>query len=140
MRNCFDSFSTEDAALNSFLGASILSGSDRRGRPPSLPPTLAFTRLDQPSQIEDDEVISNDKWPIHTAQAVSKVAQKMQYELSGGELISYFIEWCDAPHQRRSGVAYSDAIILYDVDNKPLILATTRAPQNNIDAGFQRGL
>ena len=47
----------------------------------------------------------------YTAQADSKVAQKMQFELIGNKLIGYFIEWCDTPHQRQSGVAYKDAII-----------------------------
>jgi hypothetical protein len=137
---CVATFSTEAAALNSFTDASILMSSDKRSKVPSFGAAVPVVRVDQASQVDDDDVIVSDKWPINTAQAVSKVAQKMQFELLGNKLIGYFIEWCDTPHQRQSGVAYKDAIILYDIDNKPLVFAKERSARNNIYVGFARNL
>jgi len=140
IQSCVAVFSCEEAALNAFTDASILLSSDKRSKAPSFGASLPQARADQASQLDDDDVIVSDKWPNYTAQAVSKVAQKMQFELLGNRLIGYFIEWCDTPHQRQSGVAYADAIILYDQGNKPLVFAKTRSPANNIYVGFTRNL
>ena len=53
-------------------------------------------------------------WYIYTAQSVTKVNKAMQSELLGSDLLRYFVEWCSRDSKRVRGVAYQDALAVYN--------------------------
>ncbi|CAK0802819.1 unnamed protein product [Prorocentrum cordatum] len=80
---------------------------------------------------------SADSWFVLTAQTVSKVSTKLQYELLGNKLVPYFIEWCSTDMQRVPGCACADCCVLYDRSAfENVCLLSSRSPENNIYLGI----
>ena len=80
---------------------------------------------------------SADSWFVLTAQTISKVSTKLQYELLGNKLVPYFIEWCSTDMQRVPGCAYADCCVLYDRSaSENVCLLSSRSPENNIYLGI----
>ena len=80
---------------------------------------------------------SADSWFVLTAQTISKVSTKLQYELLGNKLVPYFIEWCSTDMQRVPGCAHADCCVLYDRSaSENDCLLSSRSPENNIYLGI----
>ncbi len=72
------------------------------------------------------------RWPIYTAQALSRIGLSIQKELLGERLIAYVIEWCETESRMQPGCCYRDASIVYDDTSECHVSFTDRGPQNNI--------
>ena len=59
-------------------------------------------------------------WPRQMACAIARIGWSVQSQLLGGKLLSYYTEWCEAQYPHAMGVAYQDAVILYDQNNTPV--------------------
>ena len=65
------------------------------------------------------------------------MSSSLQTELLGNKLISYFIEWCETPFVGTPGVAYTDCVIVYDVEGKPVTFLKDRSAHHNIYLGIR---
>ncbi|CAK0885110.1 unnamed protein product, partial [Prorocentrum cordatum] len=80
---------------------------------------------------------SADSWFVLTAQTISKVSTKLQYDLLGNKLVPYFIEWCSTDMQRVPGCACADCCVLHDRSAfENVCLLSSRSPENNIYLGI----
>jgi hypothetical protein len=86
-------------------------------------------------EAEEDE--KKKPWYIRTAGSISKQHSKIQNELlsSQSKLLPYFIEWCETPQPQQRGVAYRDAIVVYDENGRTVTHKRFRSPDLNIYIG-----
>lgn len=70
--------------------------------------------VDVAGLCNDGGLESTNHWYILTAGAISKVSSQLQYELLGGKIIPYFVEWCRTDMPRVKGVCFQDCAYRYD--------------------------
>eukprot|EP00959_Pyramimonas_sp_CCMP1952_P044474 929407-Pyramimonas_sp.AAC.1 len=68
---------------------------------------------------------------------MSKVSNKLQFELLGNNLVPYFIERCPSEPPRTSGTVYADCCVLCDASpSDHTTLLSPRSPVHNIYLGI----
>ena len=93
-------------------------------------------------QVGGDQEVRDQKsaWTVLTAQTISKILPKIQVEMLGTKLLTYFTEWCETASPRRPGVAFLDCVYHYDVNDVNVTFARSRSPENNIYLGIRANL
>ena len=132
-------------ALLSFHDNCVFNAGNSRLRQAQAAPRAGGVAVAEPAggggHGEEAEVHDQKAaWPILIAQNIAKVSPKLQTEMLGSKLLSYFTEWCSTPSCRAAGVAYTDCVIRYDVDGQFVVFESERKPEHNIYLGIRSNL
>ena len=126
-----------------------------KGRKSSLAAASGQLEADLAALIEADESAAenaiagadaagnsqNEPRYIFIASNIYKISYKLQTQLQGKELMTYYCEWCSVPKPGVKGVAYIDAAFLYGVGSSEHVRQTLdMADRRNIYVGIPHKL
>ncbi len=65
--------------------------------------------------VEDAEPENSAPWTKHVAGTIGRLSAQLIRALLSERIIPYYVEWCDTPQDKCSGVCFKDTCLLFDV-------------------------
>jgi len=90
------------------------------------------------AELELPPFTANNTWYILSAQAIGRCIVNLIRKLEANKAISFFNDWCETELHRTPGIAYKDAVFVYDRGDQNITHLSDRSPSDNIYLGINR--